>query len=121
MWAERLTASRSECFACRRMNEEPLIKDLLARYATGETADNVHAWLAAGFDAEEVEAWLAARCFTVAGAQKLDEAGFTPDQAAQLTDAGTGNYTDTIAYKVVRGDLSLAAARRLVTAAFWDD
>lgn len=117
-WFDNL-AGRVLCLSA--MNEEAIIKALLAQHAADENADDAQTWLQAGFDAEETEAWLAARCFTVAGAVELEEAGFTPEQAAQLTDAGAGNYNDTIAYKVLRGDLSLAAARRLMTAAFWDD
>jgi hypothetical protein len=98
---------------------------VLARYgesvAGGAGAESVaYEWLAAGFaDAEEVEDWLRARCFRAQHAQALEQAGFTPAQAALRTTAGAGNYEDTIAYKFAQGDLTLAEARRIVTSDFW--
>jgi hypothetical protein len=80
-----------------------------------------HQWMAAGFDdAEEVDEWLGARCFSAEGALSLEMAGITPDQAAMLTRAGTGEYEETIGYKVIKGDLSIEEARRIITSAFWN-
>jgi hypothetical protein len=79
------------------------------------------AWIDAGFeDTEEIDEWLAARCFTAEGAQRLERAGITPEQAALRTVAGSAPYEETIGYKVTAGDLSLDEARRIITTAFWD-
>lgn len=78
-------------------------------------------WIDAGFDdPEEIEGWLRARCFAPQRAQALEAAGFTPEQAALRTKAGTADYEDTIAFKLNRNDLSLNEARRIITHAFWD-
>lgn len=89
---------------------------------TGAPAESAaYRWLAHGFtDAEEIEEWLAARCFEPDRAHELERAGLTPAQAALRTDAGRGDYEDTIAYKFARGDLSLEEARRVVTSDFWN-
>lgn len=89
------------------------------RYASIEEA--AQSWMASGFEeAEEVEEWLAARCFSAAGARSLEMAGITPDQAAMLTRAGTASYEETIGYKIIKGDLSIDEARRIITSAFWN-
>jgi hypothetical protein len=99
---------------------------VVARYGAaaigGANAEAVAAeWLAAGFDdAEEVADWLSARCFRAQDARALEEAGFTPEQAALRTTAGRASYEDTIAYKFAQGDLSGAEARRIITREFWD-
>lgn len=78
-------------------------------------------WVDAGFDdPEEVEDWLRARCFSAEGARRLEMAGFTPEQAAIRTTAGTASYEDTIGYKMVHGDLSFDEARRIITSEFWN-
>lgn len=78
-------------------------------------------WMAAGFDdTDEVEEWLSARCFTPQGAQALERAGITPEQAALRTTAGSAGYEDTIGYKLTAGDLSFDEARRIITAHFWN-
>lgn len=86
------------------------------------TAEEVaRRWIDAGFDdPEEIEGWLRARCFEAGRAQALEAAGFTPEQAALRTRAGTADYEDTIAFKLNHNDLSLAEARRIITSAFWD-
>ena len=88
----------------------------------GETPDAVaRRWVAAGFDdAEDVSDWLRAGCFSATGAQALDDAGITPEQAALRTTAGVRDYEETLAYKFVQGDLSISEARRIVTNAFWN-
>ena len=79
------------------------------------------AWVEAGFeDAEEVDDWLAARCFSARGAQALELAGITPQQAAMRTRAGMRDYEETIGYKIINDDLSLEEARRIITNAFWN-
>jgi hypothetical protein len=79
------------------------------------------AWIDAGFeDTEDIDEWLSARCFSAVGAQSLERAGITPEQAAMLTSAGRSPYEETIGYKVTAGDLSLDEARRIITTAFWD-
>jgi HD superfamily phosphodiesterase len=89
--------------------------------ATASTEEAARKWLEAGFDdAEEVDEWLAARCFTAEGARVLERAGITPEQAAMRTKAGSTDYEETIAFKIVNGDLSLAEARRIITSAFWN-
>lgn len=102
------------------------ICEALARHESdalgGAMAEEVaQQWVDAGFDdAEEVEGWLRARCFSAGQAQALEAAGFTPEQAALRTKAGTADYEDTIAYKLSRNDLSLNEARRIITSAFWN-
>ncbi len=79
------------------------------------------AWIDAGFEEpEEIDEWLAARCFSAEGARRLEMAGMTPEQAAMLTTSGRTDDEETIAYKLIKGDLSLDEARRIVTHAFWD-
>lgn len=83
--------------------------------------DVAQEWLDAGFDdPEEVEDWLRARCFRADGARALESAGLTPEQAAIRTAAGTASYEDTIGYKLIRGDLSLDEARRIINHQFWN-
>ena len=102
-----------------------LICEVLARH--GEQALNgaapaevAEGWLNAGFDdPEEVDDWLRARCFSAVGAQSLEMAGLTPEQAAIRTVAGTASYEDTIGYKLTRGDLSFDEARRIINSEFW--
>jgi hypothetical protein len=103
-----------------------LIGEVLARHGEqalngAAVADVAEEWVNAGFDdPEEVDDWLRARCFSAAGAQSLEMAGLTPEQAAIRTGAGTASYEDTIGYKLSRGDLSFDEARRIITSAFWD-
>jgi hypothetical protein len=103
-----------------------LICEVLGEHAedalAGARAEEVaRQWLDAGFDdPEEIDDWLRARCFTASRAQALEAAGFTPEQAALRTTAGTAAYEDTIAYKLDHNDLSLDEARRIITSAFWN-
>jgi hypothetical protein len=77
-------------------------------------------WAEAGFDdPEEIAAWQTARCFTPEAARHLEDAGLTPEQAAWLVNANGAE--DTIGYHVTHGNLSLAAARRIITSVFWND
>lgn len=90
---------------------------------SGAPAETVaYRWLSHGFtDVEEIEDWLAARCFDPARAHELERAGLTPEQAGARTTAGRGEYEDTIAFKISRGDLSTEEARRIITSDFWND
>jgi len=96
------------------------IADVIARHGLVEDADNfdatVEAWEEAGFDAAEVEEWLKARCFSPDAARDMADAGITPEMAWMRTDAGAGDYADTVAFKVATGDLEVEEARDLVGA-----
>lgn len=82
----------------------------------GELADRggspeaaAQAWTKAGFGDVMAARWLKARCFDPAAAQALTELGVQPEQAATRTRDGggsSGEYLDTIAYKVAAGDLT---------------
>ena len=102
------------------------ISGVIERFGTealdGKTSDAAsRAWVAAGFDdPEDISVWLSARCFYARGAQALDAAGITPEQAALRTTAGVRDYEETLAYKFVHGDLSIDEVRRIVTNAFWN-
>lgn len=102
------------------------VAEILGRHAElaveGRALEQMaHEWLAAGFDdAEEVDGWLDARVLTAEGAQALERAGFTPEQAALRTTAGAGDYADTVGSKLLRGDLSFDEARRIITSEFWN-
>jgi hypothetical protein len=89
--------------------------------ATQAVTDTARRWMEAGFDdPEEVADWLRARCFDARGALALERAGLTPEQAAVRTKAGTADYEETIGFKIIKGDLSLEEARRIVTSDFWN-
>jgi hypothetical protein len=76
------------------------------------TDEELRAWQTAGFDdPDEIADWLAARCPTPAVAQRLEQLGFTPAQAALRTRAGAGDYEDTIAGKLARFGMIDAAVR----------
>jgi hypothetical protein len=90
-------------------------------HGTASLEEAARAWIDAGFeDTEEIDEWLSARCFSAEGAQRLELAGITPEQAALRTSAGRAPYEETLGYKVIAGDLSLDEARRIITTAFWD-
>jgi len=85
--------------------------DTIQRY--GELADRgedasvaAKAWTAAGFDDEQTALWLDARCFDPEAARDLAALRVTPGQASKRTRDGSGDYVDTIAFKVANGDLS---------------
>lgn len=102
------------------------ISEVIARHGTTarggfSVEEAARVWAEAGFeDSEEVEEWLAARCFSAHGAQRLERAGITPQQAAMRTRAGTRDYEETIGYKIINDDLSIEEARRIITNAFWN-
>lgn len=64
------------------------------------------AWTAAGFDDEHTALWLEARCFDPEAARDLAAMSVSPGQASKRTRDGSGDYVDTIAFKVAQGDLS---------------
>jgi hypothetical protein len=88
----------------------------------GEFADRgedpsvaAQAWTDAGFDDEQTALWLDARCYDPAAARDLAAMSVSPGQASKRTRDGSGDYVDTIAFKVCQGDLSArqAAARAM--------
>ena len=90
-------------------------------HANASIEEAARLWVNAGFeDTDEIEEWLAAGCFSAEGARALDLAGITPDQAGMRTGAGAGNYEATIGYKIIKGDLTLEEAKRIITNAFWN-
>lgn len=82
----------------------------------GNPDDTSETWAESGFEAHEVDEWLNARCFDPAAARDLADAGVRAIDAAMKTDAGSGDYTDTIGFKVSVGDLETEEARDLLGA-----
>ena len=82
----------------------------------GNPDDAAETWLEVGFDAHEVEEWLRARCFDPNTARDLADAGVTPEMASIKTEAGRGDYVDTVGFKVSDNDLEVDEARELVAA-----
>lgn len=80
----------------------------------GNPDDATETWTECGLEAHEVEEWLRARCFDPNAARDLADAGVTPEIAATRTDAGRGDYTDTIGFKVSDGDLEVEESRDLL-------
>src|SRR5688500_9391125 len=78
--------------------------DLADRIGDPEAA--AQAWSDAGFDDHTTGRWLAARCFDHEAARALADAGVTPEQASKRTRDGSGEYVDTIGFKVASGDLT---------------
>ncbi|MEJ7796923.1 MAG: hypothetical protein WKF42_00385 [Solirubrobacteraceae bacterium] len=86
--------------------------ETIARY--GDLADRgedaavaAQAWTDAQFDDEMTARWLEARCFDPQSARELADLGVTPEQASKRTrDGAGGDYIETIAFKVAKGDLS---------------
>lgn len=80
----------------------------------GDPYDTAEAWLEAGFEAHEVDEWLNARCFDPSSARDLADAGVSPAEARMKTEAGRGDYTDMVGFKVSAGDLEVEEARDLL-------
>lgn len=85
--------------------------EVIRRY--GELADRggaadraARAWTQSGFDDPTTAKWLEARCFEPEAARSLAALGVTPEQATRRTRDGSGDYIDTIGYKVANGDLT---------------
>lgn len=93
------------------------IREVIERhgyFAHGGDPDSaVETWAETGFEAHEVEEWLGARCFAPDAARDLADAGVTPEMARMHTHAGSGDYFDTVAFKVADGDLGVDEAREL--------
>ena len=67
-----------------------------------------------GFEADEVEEWLGARCFDPSVARDLAAAGVSPVDAGMTTEAGAGDYVDTVGFKASAGDLEVEDAREFL-------
>ncbi len=80
----------------------------------GNPDDTVEAWAETGLEPGEVEEWLNARCFDPNAARDLTDAGVSAADARMKTDAGGGEYTDTVGFKVSAGDLEPEEARDLL-------
>jgi hypothetical protein len=65
---------------------------------------------------EKADAWLSARCFTPEAAHQLEDYDITPEQAGKITEQGTGDYKDTVGYKVSNGDLTIEDAIEIIEA-----
>jgi len=72
----------------------------------GDAGAVAQAWTDAGFDDAATAEWLEARCFDPEAARALADMSVTPGQAAKRTRDGSGNYIDTIAFKVASGDMT---------------
>jgi hypothetical protein len=72
----------------------------------GSAEEAARAWTDSGFDDATTAKWLEARCFEPDAARSLAGLGVTPEQASSRTRDGSGNYVDTIGYKVANGDLT---------------
>jgi hypothetical protein len=80
----------------------------------GNPDDTTETWAEAGFEADEVDEWLNARCFHPSAARDLADAGVDTLDARMKTEAGRGDYTETIGFKVSAGDLETEEARDLL-------
>jgi hypothetical protein len=80
----------------------------------GNPDDAAETWVESGFEADEVEEWLLARCFNPSAARDLADSGVTADMARMKTSAGSGDYVDSVGFKVSDGDLEVEEARDLV-------
>jgi hypothetical protein len=105
---------------CPYYSSDMTIRDLIERHGHiahgGDPDAATEAWEETGLDAAEVEEWLKARCFNPSAAEDMADAGITPEMAMMKTDAGSGDYVDTVAFKVATGDLEVEEARDLVGA-----
>jgi hypothetical protein len=94
------------------------IRDVIERHGyfahRGDPAWACEVWEETGFEAGEVDEWLNARCFDPDAAEDMDDVGINPEMASMQTEAGNGDYVDTVGYKVAAGDLGLEEACELV-------
>ena len=58
--------------------------------------------------------WLSARCFDPKAARDLAAVGVDRRDARMKTEAGAGDYTDTVGFKVSTGDIDAEEARSLL-------
>jgi hypothetical protein len=82
----------------------------------GDPDATARAWADSGFGAREVDRWLSARCFDPKAARALAAAGVDAGEARLKTEAGSGDYADTVGFKVSAGDIEVGKARSLVVA-----
>jgi hypothetical protein len=96
------------------------VRDVIVKHGVfahgGDPDSTAEAWEEAGFGVDEVDEWLLARCFIPGAARDLADAGVTPQAARMRTSAGSGDYVDTVGFKVADGDLAAEEARDLVGA-----
>jgi hypothetical protein len=94
------------------------IREVVERHGhfahAGNPDDTTATWAESGFEAEEVDEWLGARCFDPGAARDLADAGVDSVDARMKTEAGAGNYMDTVGFKVCVGDLEAEEARDLL-------
>lgn len=94
------------------------IRDVIERHGHfahgGNPDDTAEAWAEAGFEADEVDEWLNARCFDPSVARDLADAGVAPADAGIKTEAGAGDYVDTVGFKASAADIEVEEARDLV-------
>lgn len=94
------------------------IRDVIERHGHfahgGNPDDTAETWAESGFEAHEVDEWLLARCYDPSAARDLADAGVTAEMARMKTDAGAGDFVDTVGFKVSDGDLEVEEARDLV-------
>lgn len=96
------------------------IRDVIEKHGHfahgGNPDDTAEAWAEAGFEADEVGEWLDSRCFDPSIARDLADAGLDPADARIKTEAGAGEYVDTVGFKASTADLEIEEARDLVGA-----
>ena len=80
----------------------------------GDPDGTARAWAESGFEAHEVDGWLSARCFDPKAARDLATVGVDAADAGSKTEAGAGDYTDTVGFKVSTGDIDAEEARSLL-------
>lgn len=94
------------------------IRDVIEKHGHfahgGNPDDTAETWADTGLEANEVDEWLLARCFDPNCARDLADAGVTASMARMKTDAGAGDYVDTVGFKVSTGDIEVDEARDLV-------
>jgi hypothetical protein len=79
----------------------------------GDPDGTAKAWAKSGFEAHEVDRWLSARCFDPKAARDLAAVGVDAAEARMKTQAGAGDYTETVGFKVSVGDIEAEDARDL--------
>jgi hypothetical protein len=85
---------------------------------SGDPDGTARAWAELGFEAREVDQWLSARCFDPNAARSLAAVGVDTADARMKTEAGAGDYTDTVGFKASAGDIEAEEARALIEASW---
>jgi hypothetical protein len=113
-----LTAKASSIAAVVRQHQQ-LARDAQAADPTirgdYDPLELASIWEQLQFSADEVDRWLQARCYSPLVARDLRMCGITPEQAAAVTPAGTGE-SDTIAFKLSSSQLLLSEALKQLKA-----